>query len=525
MAGRRSHLEREVKLRATAESELDLAALQVVTSVLPLLPPQQLRAVYFDTPDFRLFDRNITFRHRAGEESGDGVWTMKLPGNVEGQALQRTEISWPGNESTIPAECRRVLQGIVRHSELKPVVVIATTRRRFALRDAHGSAWAELDDDTVSVSGGPEDGLRFRQLELEISSETNDRGTRDLFKQVVRRLRATGAKTETQSKLAKALGSAVSVGPARRGEPLPGPQTTVADVVRASIASSLDRILNHDVLLRLDRSEPEPEDVHQTRVATRRLRSDLKTFAQVLDPVWVRHVRADLRWAGAALGRVRDADVLMDRLDLASTDTVDDDDDAGRSELRERLMEQRRQAAEDLAAALVEARYLRLLDRVHAASILPPFSGHQAGDDEPRLEPGDLARRAVARPIARSWRPLYKRARQAARNHPTDGDLHQVRIKAKQVRYASEAAASVVGRRAQRTARAAKKLQTVLGDHHDAVTAEAWLAAEARRATSKASYTAGLLAAEQRRLQKKLRHRWKAVWHDLEASTGWLPPS
>ena len=508
----------------TAESELDLAALQVVTRVQPLLPPQQLRAVYFDTPDFRLFDRNTTFRHRAGEESGNGVWTMKLPGNVEREALQRGEISWPGDESTIPAECRRVLQGIVRHSELKPVVVIATTRRRFALQDAHGCTWAELHDDSVSVSGGPEDGLRFRQLELEISSETNDGDTSDLFKQVVRRLRTTGAKTESESKLAKALGSAVSVGPATRGESSPGPHTTVADVVQASIASSLDRILNHDLLLRLHHSGPEPEDVHQTRVATRRLRSDLKTFAQVLDPAWVRHVRADLRWAGTALGRVRDADVLMDRLDLASTGTGDDDDDAGRSELRERLTEQRRQAAEGLAEALVEARYLRLLDRLHAASILPPFLGHQAGD-ESRLEPGDLARHAVPGPIARSWRPLNKRARQAARNHPTDGELHQVRIKAKQVRYASEAAASVVGRRARRTARAAKKLQTVLGDHHDAVTAEAWLAAEARRSTPMGSYTAGLLAADQRRLQKKLRHGWKMVWHDLEASTGWLPPS
>ncbi len=489
---------------------------------MPLLPPQQLRAIYHDTPDFRLFDRNITIRHRVGEQPGPGLWTLKLPGKVAGRVLERTEISWPGSEATLPAEAQRILRGIVRSSELSPVVTIITTRRRFVLRDAYGTTWAELDDDTVTVSGGPQDGLRFRQLELELSSETDDHATRGLFKEVVRRLRAEGASPETETKLAKALGPAVAAGPVRSGESQLGARATVADVVRASIAGSLDRMLSHDVLLRLQPSTPEPEDVHQTRVGTRRLRSDLKTFGPFLDPVWVGHVRADLRWIGTALGRVRDSDVLMDRLDLESTDPSDDEH-AGRQQLRDRLKEQRHHAATDLAAALEDERYLQLLDRLHAASSLPPFLGHPDRDGEPRPGPGDLALVDLPRVVARSWLPLEKRARKAARHHPTDGDLHQVRIKAKQVRYASEAVTAVVGSPARRTARAAKELQTVLGDHHDAVVAEAWLAAESRRSTPEASYTAGLLAAHQRRQQKKLRRRWKAVWHDLESSNGWQP--
>ncbi len=514
-------MERELKLAATPE--LELPPLQGLTNAVPLLPAQQLRAIYFDTPDFRLFDRRMTFRHRTGEESGDGVWTIKVSSKAHRGALQRTEISWRGSEATIPAESRRILRGIVRHSELRPLVIISTTRHRFALRDADGSTWAELDDDSVSVSGGPEDGLRFRQLELELTSESTDRATRDLINEVVRQLREAGASPETESKLAKALGSPVALGPMSGDESRLGTQATMADVVRANIASSLDRILNHDVLLRLQPSEPEPEDVHKTRVAIRRLRSDLKTFATVLDPVWVGHVRADLRWAGTILGTVRDADVLVDRLRLGNSDP--DRDDAGRHQLRERLTEQRRQAAQDVGVALVDERYLHLLDRLHAASTHPPFFNHQAGDDGLMVEPEDLARSAVRGPVARSWRPLKKRARKAARNYPSDGDLHQVRIKAKQVRYASEAAASVVGTPARRTARAAKELQTVLGDHHDAVTAEAWLATEARRSTPEASYTAGLLAGEQRRLQKQLRRAWKPAWHDLAASTGWLRPT
>ncbi len=517
--GRTEHLEREMKWGATPE--LELPGLQGVTHAMPLLPPQQLTSTYFDTADFRLFERNITFRHRVGEESGEGVWTLKLPGKTGARVQDRTEISWPGTRATVPAEARRIVRGIVRHSELKPVVTIDTNRRRRALRDAHGTTWAELDDDTVTVSGGPQDGLRFRQIEIELTSETDDRATRSLFKEVVRQLRTAGACPENESKLAKALGPAVAVGHSRDQEAELGPQVAVSDVVRASIARSFDRILSHDVLLRLQPYNPLPEDVHQSRLGTRRLRADLKTFGPVLDPVWVGHVRADLRWVGTALGTVRDADVLMHRLDLASGGPTGDDD-IGRHELRDRITEQRRQAAAGLVAALEEERYFRLLDRLHAASSLPPFLTHHR-EDERGPEPTDLARKAMPELVARSWRPLHKRARKAARHRPTDAELHQARIKAKQVRYASEAAASVVGSRARRTAKAAENLQTVLGDHHDAVTAEAWLTAVARQSTLEASFTAGLLAAEQRRLQEKLRRRWKSVWHDLEASTGWWP--
>ena len=56
------------------------------------------------------------------------------------------------------------------------------------------------------------------------------------------------------------------------------------------------------------------EDVHQARVAARRLRSNLKTFGRLLDPVWVKHVRSDLKWLSSALGELRDADVLAENL-------------------------------------------------------------------------------------------------------------------------------------------------------------------------------------------------------------------
>ena len=46
--------------------------------------------------------------------------------------------------------------------------------------------------------------------------------------------------------------------------------------------------------------------MHQARVATRRLRSDLKTFRQVVDPEWDTSLREELQWLGGLLGTVRD---------------------------------------------------------------------------------------------------------------------------------------------------------------------------------------------------------------------------
>ena len=58
----------------------------------------------------------------------------------------------------------------------------------------------------------------------------------------------------------------------------------------------------------------EVEPLHQMRVGTRRLRSDLRTFREAAGPRMGRTMRAELKWLGAALGDVRDLDVMLERL-------------------------------------------------------------------------------------------------------------------------------------------------------------------------------------------------------------------
>ena len=81
-------------------------------------------------------------------------------------------------------------------------------------------------------------------------------------------------------------------------------------VVAAYLGEQVGRILSQDVLVRVD----DPDSVHTMRVATRRLRSALKTFRPLFVPEERRLLRAELRWLAAELGAARDADVIRERL-------------------------------------------------------------------------------------------------------------------------------------------------------------------------------------------------------------------
>ncbi len=498
----RDPIEREVKL--AADPEFTLPDLRDLVKRTVRLPEQVLLATYFDTPDHRLWARGITLRHRIGESVQGGIWTLKLPRTTTGVALERTELEWAGSVELMPDRIDELLVGIVRRAVLRRITSLETSRRRLILQGRKQSLLAEVDDDLVTIHGGPHDGRSFRQIEVEL-----DQADDALLQRCVDRFRDAGATIDDLGpKLARALDEQ-AVGVAAL--PALGRKSTVAEVVSVAIRSGLDRILDHEFQLRLEVGDPSVHAVHQVRVAARRLRSDLKTFRFLLDPLWVRHTRGDLQWLGEALGRVRDADVLGEHLGLNGRARMGDS--TGVTRLRSELQQQRSLSARQLGEVLTSDRYLLLLDKLHAAGERPPFLAGTGHGPHPA---GRKAAKVLARTVKGPWRKLRKEVRRAGRE-PTDRQLHSIRIKAKQLRYAAEAAQPVVGREAGRTARAAEELQTVLGEHHDAVVAEAWLHGRARGAPWKVAYSAGRMAAEQSRRQVELRGEWRSAWRSLRA--------
>jgi CHAD domain-containing protein len=289
-------------------------------------------------------------------------------------------------------------------------------------------------------------------------------------------------------------------------------------VVRQALSGGLDRLLDHDYRLRFYPDDPETADVHQSRVATRRLRSDLKTLRSLLDPIWLRHTEEELRWLGGVLGAVRDADVLEASLGRMHPRPLRLAGSQGVAELSTKLAIKRAGAVARLDEALRSERYLNLLDRLHATASNPPLIS--GSDHAPKpLGAGQVMPKAVNK----RWRQLNKKVAAAGRS-PSDKELHGIRIGAKNVRYSCELSEPVIGKPAAKTAKRAERIQTVLGDFHDAAAAIDWLTQAGRAGSGPAGFAAGVLATEQERRRRKLAKKWGRKWVRLSRPSArrWL---
>ena len=487
-------VEREVKLDAEPTFVLpDLDG--VVEGVKPgPVDVATLDATYYDRPDLRLARSGITLRYRV-EGEDKGLWTLKLPeGNGVGPALSRTELEVPGEPGTIPETLSDLVQVHLRGAPLVPVAELRTVRRRLALLDGEGREVAEVDDDEVTALQGSRTTSAFREIEVEL----RDGAPMRLLPAVVRVLKGAGADVAKGRPLPKAvrvMGDAALAPPEVEARPLPA-DPVVGDVVRAAIAAGVERLMRHDPGVRIG---ADPEAVHQARVATRRLRSDLRTFRTVLDQSWVTATRDELRWVAGALGGVRDGDVLMDRLRRRVVQLPVQDGPAAQG-LLAKLDAELGQARDALLGVLRSRRYLTLVETLVQGANDPPFTEAAA------LPAGAALPRQVRKP----WRRLA-RAVDELPSQPGDVELHHVRVLAKRARYAAEAVAPVAGRAATRFAEAVAGLQGVLGDLHDAVVAQEWLRTAAGRHPTRA-LVAGEILAQERADAASLRDRWRAVW-------------
>lgn len=496
-------LEREVKLSAWAGFELpELGGLADGMAPVPL-DNRNLDAIYYDTADLRLARWGVTLRFRSGDGTG---WTVKLPEGDDGPALVRREVPFPGPAGDPPDAAVALVRAYVRRAPLVPVARLRTRRRGVELQDEEGHRLAEVVDDEVTVLEGRRVAARFREVEVEV----DPRAPRGLLEGVVARLRAAGAGApDPTPKVVRALG-ARALGPPEIVVGKLGDDPTAGEVVRNAIAGSVVRVLRHDAGVRLG---DDPEDVHQARVGTRRLRSDLRTFAALVDEDWSGPLREELRWLAAALGEVRDADVLLERLRHQAAE-LPDVDVGGFAPVLRRLSDEREAAGARLAEVMASDRYVGLLDRLVAAATSPalvPAADKPAGDVLPAL---------VAKPLDK-----LRKAANGLSSKPADEALHEVRILAKRARYAAEAAAPAVGKPAKRLAEAVAGVQGVLGDHQDAVVAEGWLRKAAVDADVAQALALGELIGAERARAQHHRDEWPAAWKKANRKKlrTWLP--
>jgi CHAD domain-containing protein len=487
--------EREVKLGAPPSFQLPSFD-DLDDGVFPVAyEPQRLQTLYLDTDELTLTRWGVSLRHRQGEG-----WTLKLPSEGTSDLLVRTELTFEGDSRRPPAEATELVRAYVRTAPLGPQVRLRTLRRRLDLHEADVVV-VRLFNDEVSVLDGRRIAARFRELEAETTGATPD----GLLGTIVDLLRSKGAgEPDPTPKVVRALGPRAQEPPEVAVAEL-GSDPTAGEVVQRAIAASVTRLIRHDVVVRLD---TDPEGVHQARVATRRLRSDLRTFAPLVSVEWASGLRDELGWLAHALGRVRDGDVMLERMRRRTT-SLPEASAHGATRVLAAIERERNVAFDELQEAMRGDRYLSLLDLLVAAAREPAL----VGDAE--LPAKDVLPRLVRRP----WKSLVQTIK-AIGVGPTDGELHGIRIRTKRCRYAAEAVAPVLGKRARAFASDAAELQQVLGDCNDAVVAESWLRDWTSRARSReAVFAAGELAGLERAAGDVARASWRKAWKRL-ASRG-----
>lgn len=434
----------------------------------------ELTSTYFDTAACDLLANDLVLRRRAGtDESG---WQLKIP-----QADGRTELLAPWSDE-LPAELAAVVTGVALGRPLHVVTTIHTLRKRHRLFGQDGELVVEIDDDTVRTTPG--DGIAaasaWREIEVELGP-----ATAAAPRELLDRLTAAGAsRSAYPCKLSRAV-------PQR--EDHTGVRSKAERAVHEYLIAQIDRIFAGDVALR--RGE---DPIHDTRVATRRLRSTLRVFGKLLDRSVIEAVADEVKWYAGLLGEVRDCQVQRRRL-AAELGELPPELVLGpvAARIDATLLERQLTSRAALAQAMDSPRYLALLATLRAWKSKPPFVV--------RLRKGDLVRRA-----SRAARKADRRLRVAIAEQ-RDESLHRARKAAKRARYAAELHGPVHRRAAAKSnIEHYKKIQRVLGDHNDGVIAAGllWRIATAAGTTGgENGFTYGLLYANERRAAERVRER------------------
>jgi CHAD domain-containing protein len=434
--------------------------------------PRRLVDSYLDTDDWRVARAGFVTRTRHRGRHVEVTMKDMHPAQGDGlrQRLEVTEVLPPGGVADLgPAgPVGRRLHAIAGTRPLREVLQVRTRRRPFALR-VGGVDVAEVAlDETVIVVGTGQRPMHLRRVEVEVRPEWIE-----ALEPIVQQLRAScGLRPAHLSKFEAGL---LAVGVEIPGSPDLGPTSitpasTMGELAFAVVRRQLAVVRAKEPGTRLGE---DPEELHDMRVATRRLRAALSLFAGVL-PVRAQVFREELGWLGRLLGLVRDLDVQ-----LAGLAGMDEETAAWRADvsggdghdpladLSDLLQSEREAARAQLLGGLDSMRWERLAKGLAAMAQQGPARRSVA-----TRTPAVVGLPALV--VARHDQ-VAKAARKAKRTGAV-ADFHRLRIRCKRLRYSLEFASEVYAGRTTRYVRRLTAVQDELGLMQDAEVASLRLA-------------------------------------------------
>ena len=247
-----------------------------------------------------------------------------------------------------------------------------------------------------------------------------------------------------------ALSPELRGGAARASAPQPlDPAATAHDVALGELQRLLAVWAQHEPGARAGQ---DPEELHQLRVTVRRIDATLGLFKHQLPQPLVR-ARTSAKAVLRTLGSARDLDVLLAGLDDYCARLTDEERSAAQP-LRSRLIGERER---------LRGRMVRGLDSQatrHWLSTLAAASSEPGGTQEPALA-------VMPDRVQQRFRRLKKSVRNLGAKSTLE-DYHEVRRRAKQLRYATECGLPLFGKPAEELLKALRRLQERLGEQQDA---------------------------------------------------------
>jgi triphosphatase len=414
---------------------------------------------YLDTEDWRLYRAGYSLRIRR--KRGAVEATLKSLAEGDDGLRRRTEFTEAlvGGDAGVlldasgPVGTRtRLAAGTM---PLVPLFDVRTRRREYRLAiDGDSAGEIAVDRTTIPLGDGRE-AARIRRIEVEVPEPLVA-----AMAPFVESLRSeAGLQPATLSKYQAGL---LATGLRPMGGPDLGPTVvdasfSIGEVAFAVLRRHLASLAIHEPGTRIG---DDIEELHDMRVATRRLRAALSLFEDVL-PVRLARLRDELGWLAGALGEVRDLDVQLQQLDAWVGEAVAEDAIA-LTPLRRVLERQRMEARERMLAVLDSARYQRLVTAFTAALERGPLKSSKASR-QPVLD-------AAPDLILDRYRAVRKAGRRIGRASRPDA-YHRLRIKTKRLRYALEFLSEAYPKETAPVVKRLVALQDLLGLQQDAVVA------------------------------------------------------
>lgn len=417
---------------------------------------------YFDTPDFALYRRGVAVRLR--QQGARWVQTFKVARASQGVLSVRPEWEMPvAGEAlewaALPAEVMSYLAGVSEDS-LRPVFVTQFERQRRVLDIEGDLIEVALDRGEIRALDGVG---QTQELICELELELKQGGLASLFALASEWVGRFAVRPEWLSKAERGyrLAGCQNLRP-DKAKPLQlRAKAGVHSVWHGLLTSALEQVTHNLAGVALS---PDPEFVHQARVALRRLQAaaHMMRVLGLPAPDW----QADAQWLMQALSEQRDADVrLYERLPQAVQAL------GPQSHLQPMFViaeAAREVARQHLLEALGESRVVHFLLTLGQSALIEPPEGPQA-------------RQWLNKVLQRRLRRV--RALGERFEHMDPDARHRLRLQVKKLRYALDASASVSGSGLRNLTQVIEYLQDALGAANDAHVTLAWLERLARSGT------------------------------------------